>query len=138
MIIDKRIQQKRPHDGFIGYNKTMNASFPEINTNMSVTELSKIFSKMGRERFENFTANLDDEMQWELYQILNGTKFGDFLEDIVYDDYDEEENAWGDVFGDSDEWGPRKKRRRKKRQSGFELMGDEMEGMSRGERMTYM
>jgi len=146
MIIDKRIKQKRPHDGSIGFNKTMNASFPKINTNMSATELSKIFSKMGREKFENFTANLDEEMQWELYQILNGTKFGDFLEEIVYDDYDEEEEAWGDVFGDSDEWGKRKKRSidtkkkrmRAKRQSGMEMMGEEMDGMSRGERLTFM
>jgi len=147
MIIDKRIKQKRPHDGHIGFNKTMNRneSFPDINTNMTSAELSKIFSKMGREKFENFTANLDENTQWELYQILNGTKFGDFLEDLVYDDYDEEENEWGDIFGDSDEWGRRKKReielqKRKKRQTemGQGMMGDDMEEMSRGERFAFM
>merc|ERR1711892_355245 len=114
MIIEKRIKEKRPHDG-IGsnnFNGTMNGTFPNITniTNMTATELSKIFTKMGRERFENFASNLDEDTQWELYQILNGTKYGDFLEDIVYDDYDEEEMAWGDIFEDSDEWGRRKRR----------------------------
>jgi len=151
MIIEKRIKEKRPHDG-IGsnsFNGTMNGTFPNITniTNMTATELSKIFTKMGRERFENFTSNLDEDTQWELYQILNGTKYGDFLEDIVYDDYDEEEMAWGDIFEDSDEWGRRKKRavdaknkkqmNRVKRGMGQGML-EGMEGSSRGEKMAFM
>ena len=70
---------------------------------------------------------------------MNGTKFGDFLEDIVYDDYDEEESAWGEVFGDAEEWARRKKRAildikqkriaREKRQIG---MGQGMDGSGNG------
>lgn len=151
MIIEKRTKEKRPNfnNGSNGFNKTMNGSFPDINSNMTATELSKIFSKMGQERFENFTASLDEDTQWELYQILNGTKFGDFLEDIVYDDYDEEESAWGEVFGDTEEWGRRKKREieqkqyaRNKRGSGkgqlMGMMDEGMEDMSQGEKVAFM
>merc|ERR1719318_1468008 len=151
MIIEKRTKEKRPNfdNASNGFNKTMNGSFPDINSNMTATELSKIFSKMGKDRFENFTASLDENTQWELYQILNGTKFGDFLEDIVYDYYDEEESAWGEVFGDTEEWGRRKKREieqkqyaRRKRQSGkvqyMEMMDEGMENMSQGEKVAFM
>ena len=91
---------------------------------------------------------------------MNGTKFGEFLEEIVfdYDYYDEEDSAWGEVFGTAEEWGKRKKRAienlkrqrlaRKKRDNGSRryggkgkgsaMMGKAMEGMSRGEKMSFM
>jgi len=140
-IIEKRTGG-RGHEVLLHQIGTLDGSFVDINLNMSATELSRIFSKMGRDRFENYTMSLDPDSQWVLYTILNGTKFGDFLGEIVgsYDDYlddwdsyDDSEDMLGEVFGGALEWSERKKR-----QAGMGEMEEATEDMGKGEKIVFM
>ena len=86
--------------------------------NKTTTELMDKFAKMGAENFQRFVGQLDEASQWDLLVKMNGTEFGEVLEDVVYDyDYNQEENAWGDVFSESSAW--RRKRSTREKQTRF-------------------